>query len=359
VVQYRAGSQQRRESLGDVRKVKLDAARKIARQRFAQVELGEDPAADRIRARAEAEALTLTIGAVADRYLAAKQDVVRPATYKAAERYFRVQWKSLRDLPIGAIKRANVAAALQEITKAHGRTSAARARSNLSALFSWAMREGLCEANPVTATNDPEAGIQPRERVLDDAEIRAIWKACLDEDFGRIVKLLMLCGCRRAEIGGLLWSEIDLDTGIMTIPGARTKNHKTLALTLPAAALDILRSAPRRAGREYVFGDRGGAYSAWSYSTLALNSRIATTAGRPLAPWTLHDLRRTMRTGMGKLGVPPHVAELVIGHAKGGIEAIYDKHKYGPEIRQALALWAEHVIAIVEERQAKVVVLRQ
>jgi hypothetical protein len=197
VVQYRVGHQQRRESLGDVRKVELEDARKAARKRFAQIELGIDPAAERAKARAEHAAGKLTLKVVADRYLADKHDVMRPSTYTAAKRYFERYWKPMHDQPLDAIKRADVAARLQEIVKGSGRTTAARARSNLSALFGWAMREGLCEGNPVIGTNDPEAGIKPRERVLDDRELRAIWNACRDDDFGRIIKLLILTGCRR------------------------------------------------------------------------------------------------------------------------------------------------------------------
>ena len=147
------------------------------------------------------------------------------------------------------------------------------------------MKEGLCEANPVMATNDPTEGMPARDRVLADSEIRAVWNACQDDDFGAIIKLLLLTGCRREEIGALKWSEIDLDTGVMTIPGTRTKNHRTLELTLPEIAIDILRAQPRRR-EDYVFGMRGGAFSAWSYSTVKLNARIVEAEGKPLAPWT-------------------------------------------------------------------------
>jgi integrase len=252
VAQYRVGHQQRRPSLGDVRKVEPEAGKKAARKLFAQVELGIDPAAERAKARAEVAAAKLTLKVAADRYLADKEDMLRPSTYKAAKRYFDGYWKPMHDWPLNAIKRTEVAARLQEIGKAHGRATAARARSNLSALFSWAMREGLCESNPVIGTNDPEAGIKPRERVLDDRELRAIWNACQDDDFGRIVRLLILTGCRREEVGGLRWNEINLDTGVMTIPGERTKNHRALELTLPTVALDIL--PPQRPDRDNVFG---------------------------------------------------------------------------------------------------------
>jgi integrase len=356
-VQYRVGMQTRRESLGDVRKIKLEDARKIARQQFAKVELGVDPGAEKAKAKQLAAASKLTLAVVADRYLAAREGVRRARTYNAAKLHFGKHWKPLRERPIDGIKRADIASRLQEITKERGRHAAKAARRNLSALFSWAMREGLCEVNPVIATNDPAEGAMSRDRVLTDAELGVIWRACADDDFGRIVKLLILLGCRREEIGGLLWTEIHLETGIMTIPGPRTKNHRTLALSLPAAALDIVRSTPRRDGRDYVFGKRGGAFSAWSYSTIALNNRIAAAEGKPLARWTLHDLRRTMRTGMGKIGVQPHIAELVINHVKGGVEAIYDRHKYEREIKAALALWAAHVMAIVEGRTPNVVAM--
>src|SRR5262249_54507375 len=141
VIQYRVGAQQRRESLGDVRKVKLDDARRIARQRFAQAELGTDPAAERAKARSAAAAIKLTMANVAARYLDAKRETLRSSTYVRAERYFNVLFAPLAEQPIDSIKRADVAARLQDISKAHGRSAAHGARANLSALFNWASKE--------------------------------------------------------------------------------------------------------------------------------------------------------------------------------------------------------------------------
>jgi integrase len=353
VVQYRVGGRQRRESLGDVRKVSLEDARKIARQRYAQVELGIDPAGERERAKARA----LTLGLVIGRYLDAKRDRLRPNTFKAAQRYFAEHWRPLHNRPLDAIKRADVAARLQELVQAYGRTSAARARDNLSALFSWAMKEGLCEANPVMVTNDPTEGIPARDRVLNDSEVCAIWNACQDDDSGRIVKLLLLTGCRREEVGRLRWDEINLDTGLLTIPGMRTKNGRTLELPLPPVAVELIAAVPRE-DRDFVFGRHDSGFSGWSAGKLRLDARIVLTTGKALTPWRLHDLRRTMRSNLGKLGVPPHVAELAINHVKGGVEAIYDRYRYQREIGAALVLWAEYVLALVENRETKVVTLR-
>jgi integrase len=255
-----------------------------------------------------------------------------------------------------AIKRADIAALLQDLSRANGRRSAGNARAVLQALFAWAVKEGLCESNPAANTNDPAQGIAARARTLDDHEIKAVWNACEDDEFGRIVRLLLLTGCRRLEIGELRWSEIDLATGLLTIPGARTKNHHALTLPLSAPALDLLRAQPRR-HETYVFpGARGETVIAtWGRSLKRLNANIASAEGKPLAHWTLHDLRRTMRTNLGKLNVAPHIAERCINHVKGGVEAIYDRHRYQAEIGQALALWAEHLLAIVEGRDSKVV----
>jgi integrase len=245
VIQYRIGLQQRKESLGDIRKVSLEDARRIARQRFAQIELGQDPTADKAETRARAAKAALTLGAVADRYLDGKRDVIRTSTHREASRYFAVQWAPLRDRPIGGITRADIAAQLQVIIKKHGRTSAARARANLSALYGWAMGEALCDANPVIGTNDPADDLKARDRVLNDSELRLVWDAAGDDDFGRIIKLLILVGARRQEIGSALWQNLDPDTGVLTIPAESAKNGHSLELPLPPIALEILNSTPR------------------------------------------------------------------------------------------------------------------
>jgi integrase len=349
-VQFRFGKQQKRASF-DVSKFTAEAARKLAKDYLAQVQLGSDPTAERDRLRKAASAITLTLGDAAARYLDAKRDVLRPSSFKSTARHFNTHWAPMCPRPLAEIKRAEIAARLQEIIKQYGRTAAARARSALNSLFAWSLREGLCELNPVIGTNDPGQG-QARERVLSDRELAAVWNACRDDDFGRIVKLLILTGCRRDEIGSLKWSEIDGD--VMTIAAARSKNRKAHSLTLPGTALDILQSAPHRDGRDFVFGQRGGGFARWGHHTTALRTRLG-----EMPAFVLHDLRRSFRTGLGKLGIPPHIAELAINHTRSGIEAVYDKHRYEREIASALAQWAAHVAAIIEGRDGNVVALRK
>jgi integrase len=359
IVQYRVGPKQRRETLGDARKVDLDAARAAAKLRLAEVALGGDPQAKKIEARARA---ALSLGAVADRYLESKRAAVRPRTYTANHRYLTLHWKPLRSLPIDAVKRRDVAARIGEIIKQHGAVAASRARATLSATFSWAMREGIATENPVLGTNDPAARVQSRDRVLSEDELRAIWKSCRDDDFGRIIKLLILTGARRDEIGYLRWNEVDLERRVLNIPGDRTKNHHPLILPLPRLALSILESVPRRDGCELIFGGRGGAFGAWSYCTLQLHARITEGEGKPLAAWRLHDIRRSVATHMAELGVQPHIVEEVLNHTGGhkrGVAGVYNRSTYMAEKAAALNLWADHVLAVVEGRDSNVVALRR
>lgn len=350
VVQYRVGIEQRRKSLGDVRKVTLDDARGIARKRFAQVELGIDPDAEEEKRRTEQATDVRTFEKVVELYLEAQKPRVRPNTFVAEERYLRRHCQPLQKKPVSKVSFEEIASLLRSLVRDHGPTSAARARGALLAFFSWCMRQGLAKANPVIGTENPIRGKEPRDRVLTDDEIRIIWRNCLDDDFGKIVRLLLLTACRRDEIGGLRWNELDVAAGKLTLPRERTKAKRAHELPLTATMLEIVQSIRRRNSRDTLFGGGASGFNAWSYNTLALSARITAAEGKALAPWRLHDLRRTVRTRMGKLGVLPHVAELVLNHAghKSGIGGVYDHHDYGPEIAEALQKWEAHLLAMVQ-----------
>jgi integrase len=212
----------------------------------------------------------------------------------------------------------------------------------------------MAKTNPVIGTENPIEGKEPRDRVLNDDEIRAIWRHYADDEFGKIIRLLFLTACRRDEIGGLRWPEVDAAAGKLALPKERTKSKRAHKLSLPAAAVAILGSVRRRNSRDTLFGGGANGFNAWSYNTLALKERITAAEGKALAPWHIHDIRRTVRTRLGKLGVLPHVAELVLNHAghKSGIGGVYDHHNYEPEVTAALAKWEAHLMAIVNPGHA-------
>jgi integrase len=218
------------------------------------------------------------------------------------------------------------------------------------------MEEGWTTANPVIGTRKP-ADPKPSEHVLSDADLARVWRACGDDDFGRIVRLLILLGSRRSEVGGMCWSELDLDADAWTLPAERSKNHRQHVIALPPAAIEIIESVPRTS-RDHLFGDRAGkGFTSWSRGRQDLDQRLA---GK-VRPFRLHDLRRSTATKMADIGVEPHVIEAALNHYSGhraGIAGIYNKSKYERAVKAALARWSEHVLALVEGRESKVVTLR-
>jgi integrase len=357
IAQYRAKGRTRRVLIGSAETLTAEQARAQAKKILAQVALGNDPQAAKQAARLKG---AHTLRSVAEDYLAARKAELRQASYRVTALYLTgaAYFGPLHTIAIGEITRADIAARLRTIAKASGTVTASRARSALSTLFVWAMGEGLVEANPTIGTNRP-ADSTPRDRVLSDAEIAAIWTEAGDDDYGKIVRLLLLTGARRQEIGGLRWSELDLDKGLWVLPKERAKNGRALLLPLPQMALDIITTVPERVGRDHLFGERAASgFTHWGLSKSGFDKRLA---GK-VAEWKLHDLRRTAATRMADLGVQPHVIEAVLNHYGGfrsGVSGTYNRSPYEREMRAALALWADHVHNTVEGGTPKVVPLRR
>lgn len=350
VVQYRAAGKSRRETIGRVDAISLDEARKRAKASIARAQLGGDPQAEKAEERARA---SVTLAAVSEHYLREAKRRLRPRSYETAERYLTVHWAPLAPLALHKVRRSEIASRLSEIGQAHGYFAANGARAALSAFFGWAMGEGLVDTNPVIGTNKATEEVS-REHVLRDGELAAVWRACGDNDYGRIVRLLIPTGQRREEVAAMTWDEIDFDAALWTIPRQRSKNGREHEVPLSPAAIEILASVPRREKRALLFGEGEGAFSGWSKSKAALDKRIAEN-GAAVRPWRLHDLRRTMATGMGdKLGVLPHVIEAILNHVSGhkaGVAGVYNKATYRTEKRDALERWAERITSLVEAKQ--------
>lgn len=201
-------------------------------------------------------------------------------------------------------------------------------------------------------SNKPVEG-PPRDRVLADDELAAIWRACGDDDYGHVVRLLVLTGCRREEIGGLRWIEVDPKERLIRLPAERCKNHRAHDVPLTDLAWSILQEQPVTG--EHVFG-RSVGFGAWSRGKEGLDERLIGKA----EPWRLHDIRRTVATRMADLGIMPHVIEAALNHQSGhkrGPAGVYNRSRYEREVRNALALWSDHVRALVEGGEKKIVKL--
>jgi integrase len=263
-------------------------------------------------------------------------------------------WKDIADVPLARITMRQLQDILETVARKRGAVTADRARVALSGFFGWAIDLRYVDANP---TNDlgHQSLNTPRERVLSEAELVEVWKACGDDDHGRIVRLLMLTGQRRAEIGDLAHSEIDREKRQIELPPPRTKNGLPHIIPLAPEALALLPAKAEDETRDFVFGERAGGYGGWSKSKAELDQRIAEAraiAGQEAMPaWVLHDLRRSFVTHISETGIAqPHIVEAIVNHVsghKGGVAGIYNRAVYLPEKREALQPWATYLTGLV------------
>jgi integrase len=365
VMQYQVHGRQHRIKLGDQAVMSADVARTHAKEAAGKVAasrrtgeahpiLEQKRIADEM-ARAEAKRPgDAPFGSRIDEYLAARTgngNGLREASLIETRRYLEQHFKALHNIPLAEIRRIDVANVLSEIKSPAVHN---RARSTLSTFFAWAIGRGWVDANPVVGTNKAE-GESERKRVLTDEEIATVWLRAPDNSYGTILKLLLLTGCRRDEIGGLMWSEVDLNARTITIPGSRTKNGEQHVVPLSDTAMSILAGIARRDGYEHVFGRTLAAgFSGWSSAKAEFDQVVK------IDEWVVHDLRRTVRTGIDKLGILPHICEAVLNHLPPKLVRTYNQNTYEGEKRKALDKWAAHLkVAIAQATGANVTTLRK
>jgi integrase len=238
--------------------------------------------------------------------------------------------------------------------------AADRARTSLSTLFAFAIDRNHIDFNPTINIKDRGSN-GGRTRVLSEPELAEVWHECLDNDYGKLIRLLILTGQRRRELGDLIWSEVNELERQIELPEARVKNKRAHIVPLSDQAWEILHRVERIDQRDLVFGSGRGGFTGWSKSKDELDARIAAARRRKgvknsMPSWVLHDLRRSMVTHMNERGfAQPHVIEAICNHVSGhksGVAGIYNRAVYLQEKREALALWGRHVMTLVE-RQTK------
>ncbi len=278
----------------------------------------------------------------------------RSASYRArVPAELRRALKAWRAAPAETVGSTDAVRVLDAVKAKSGPIAANRLRAEARACLGWAVKRGSLAANPWEATPRPLARETARERVLSDAELGTLYTAAgaLAEPWGVLVRLLILTGQRRGEVAGMAWAEVNLEAGEWSLPGARTKNGQPHVVPLTAEAVALLRTVKRRKGAELVFeGPRKTAVSGFGKVKARLDAALRCAAadnGLKPSPWVLHDLRRTLATGLQRLGVRLEVTESVLNHVSGsrsGIVGVYQRHGWEREKAAALQAWAAHVI---------------
>lgn len=358
-------------TIGPYPAFKLAEARSSAREVLQAAERGKDPRA--VRRAVEAD----TVEAVVADWLLRDQSGNRG--YDKVVRIFDGEvlprW---RGRLITEIARRDCLDLIDRIADRGAVTYARRVHAHLHRMFRWAVGRGVIEMNPMADLPKP-GNEKPRDRVLDDRELHEVWQAAgeLGWPFGPTVRLLILTGARQAEIGKLTWREVDTDGAVVRLTGERTKTGDPRTIPLSIAALEIIEGLPHlKSSTDYVFTTTGRTpVSGWSRAKDRLDRAIvearrkaAVELGddpdeiKSIEDWRIHDLRRTVGTGLQRLGLRLEVIEAVLGHVSGsraGIVGVYQRYSFNDEKRDALDAWAEFLAVLIEgDGAANVVPMR-
>jgi integrase len=337
VAQYRVGKKSGRTTLGNASKVTLADAKVHAKKVFDLVAAKINPAVQRTRAAAKA---SQTFDRYIDPFLAEFKDQWASKYYSDNTRALKIHFRGLHGMALDDIQIENVALELTEIRRS-GITTMNRSRSALSKFFNWAIGQGFCRHNPVDKTN--KAKENARDRALGRGELKAVWHALGDDEFSKIVKLLILTLQREAQIGKLRVAEINFEDERLEFPRSRVKNKKSKhIIPLPLEALTILKSIPMDS-REFVFGKWDTGFSNWTHAKEQLDGLAKLNE-----PWVLHDLRRTGKTAMEEeLEVLPHISEAILNHAKKDMDKVYNNANYLRQKLDALTRYETYVMGVV------------
>lgn len=364
---YRFDGRPSKLVLGSVPAMTLAEARRAAAEARDKLDMGKDPAAEKRSAKAAplphkpTDTFTHVLADYSQRHLTKLRS--GGDARRTLELYCTGKWgdRLLRD-----ITRRDVLDLLDDITSEGKTTTANRVRVLLSGLFGWAVGRDIIPASPIIGTKPPVKE-QSRDRVLSDDELRWLWQSAGEagQPWLQLVRLLILTGQRRGEVAEMHDDELDGD--LWRLPAHRTKNGRPHEVPLSKPAREVLASLDRlgpyvctTTGTEPFQGFSKGLKSvAAKMAEMAEKERGSTVT---IPHWTLHDIRRTVATGMARVGIPVRVTEAVLNHVSGtaaGIVAVYQRHDYADEKRQALEAWGRMVDDIVNGRSANVVRLAE
>jgi integrase len=263
-------------------------------------------------------------------------------------------WK---DRAFLGVRRSDVAALLDEVEDDHGARQADYVLAIVRGIMNWYATRHDNYVPPIVKgmrrTNPKE---RARARILDDDEIRAVWKAAeANGTFGALVRLLLLTAQRREKVVSMRWPDVSVD-GTWTIAAEAREKGTAGELVLPELALAIIHAQPQLGDNSFVLAGRGnGHVNSFSKAKRELEARLP----RDMPQWQLHDLRRTARSLLSRAGVRPDVAERTLGHVQPGIEAVYDRHSYKAEKADALHRLADLIDTIVHPRTADVLPMKR
>jgi integrase len=342
-VRYRHLGRTRKLTLGPYPRIDLKAARALGAKALRNAAEGDDPGQKK---RHRPDSVGAAIGQFTERHLRRNY---RPRPLREAERMLRVHvLPAWRDRTIDSITRRDVRDMLDKIIDGGAPITANRVHSLVRKFFNWAVEHEILATSPVNGLKPP-ATESARDRILSDGELKTLWQATtqIDPVNGAMLRLLILTGQRRGEAAGLERSEIDLAKRLWSLPKERTKNGRAHDVPLSQQAIAVIEAVPRISDR-HVFSITGKApINGFGKPKQRLDKLCG------FSDWVVHDIRRSVASGMARLGVGLPVIEKVLNHVSGsfaGIVGVYQRHEFSAEKRAALEAWATHVESLVSTK---------
>jgi len=346
IVLYRvggAGSKLRKYTIGPYGRVTLHQARAAAQKVFAARLEGRDPAAE--KREKKRRVVADRIGDLLETFINQRlsQNRSGPEIARLLRREMAKAWagKSIHE-----IGKRDVVEVVSAIEQRGAPVAANKALKSIKMFLRWCVGRAMLDQSPAEGVPAPTKEI-PRDRVLSDDELASVILAArrINDCYGGIVELLALTGQRREEVAKLAWEELDLSRRHWTIPKSRTKNAKSHVVHLSEQSIAVLHRMKRQDHDMFVFGG-AKPFQDFSHAKRQLDELSNVTG------WCLHDLRRTCVSGMARLGVAPHVADKILNHQSGaisGVAAVYQRHEFLPERKDALDRWGAHVLQVVKK----------
>lgn len=358
---YRASGRRRKLTLGSTKRLSLGEARKLAGQHRSRIEAGADPHDEKMQLQREAQELQrqqeerqrFDVERMWEKYMELVASQLKSKNEK--DRVFRRYiLPTVRGLCVTEITRTHALRVTDHLVAQDKRRMADKVRQEGAAFFQWLLEREHVERNVFAGIRKAHPKKTIRTRVLTDDEIKAVWTASEPEGrWSQWIKLLILTGCRNMEVRAARWSEFNLDKRVWTIPAERSKNGYGHSIYLTDAMLAVLNDIPRFKDVDLLFPAAGNAQNPMSGDQKVkdrIDKRMREAMCKAELPvpgnWCVHDLRRTIATGLQRLGFRPDIADQVIGHVgstRSGAAAHYLHYEYDKEKKQALEVWSEHI----------------
>jgi integrase len=346
IVLYRtggAGSKLRKYTIGPYGRVTLHQAREAAQKVFAARLEGRDPAAEKRerKRRVVADRVEDLLEAFIDQRLSQNRSGAEIA--RLLRREIRKDWAGRSIHEIG---KRDVVEVISAIEQRGAPIAANKTLKSIKTFMQWCVGRAVLDQSPAEGVPLPAKEVA-RDRVLSDDELARVILAArqVDDHYGGIVELLALTGQRREEVAMLAWDELDLTQRIWTIPKLRTKNAKPHIVQLSDQSIAVLKRMKTQGPHVFAF------HGAKPFPDFARAKRKLDELSK-VTGWRLHDLRRTCVSGMARLGIAPHVADKILNHQSGtitGVAAVYQRHEFLLERKDALERWGAHMAKIVME----------